>query len=224
MNINNGNMKSNNMKYICVDIDGVIADFGSVFRSIVERELGLKIPYNADRYGYEKLYPNKSKEITDLFNKEVSNGLFKSLPPIKLSIQCINCLYLTNYIILATTRPTTSSKDTIEWLRRHGINYDFLFVNKEKIKILKMFPNIDYIIDDKPSTLKEFKKAKIKTIAFDYGYNKRVRVDYRCKNWVQIMEVIRNGKLRGSYLQRIGVYSKNNKNIHKGRNRSNKTI
>ena len=82
-----------------------------------------------------------------------------------------------------------------EWLRKNSIIYDeIIFSGEDKSKFIKE-KNIDIMIEDSPRNLKTLSKVT-KMICYDWDYNRGIENEniYRCQNWNDIYNHIKNIK------------------------------
>lgn len=83
-------------------------------------------------------------------------------------------------------------KETVkEWLAKNEIVYDYIIFSKEDKSKHIMENNIDVMIEDAPSNLKNLSKLT-KMICVDWPYNRGIENDniYRCYNWNEIYDKI----------------------------------
>lgn len=81
------------------------------------------------------------------------------------------------------------------WLAKNDIIYDeLIFTTEDKSQAIKD-KKIDVMIDDSPYNLKSLSKIT-KMICYDWPYNQEINNEniYRCYNWDEIYEYIKNMK------------------------------
>ena len=164
---------------IGLDIDGVLADFGTHFLEYLDYE-DKSPPKEWDdprfRSGFKKIKddPVFWTTIPTLINPSEIN--------FKLSCYC-------------TARPFLMTIITMEWLWKNGFPYAPLInvgFNGKKSKRLK---SIDLFLDDGLHNYKDLNNNGIKCYLMSRSHNLKDTVDKRVNNFEEFNQVIKNGKI-----------------------------
>jgi 5'(3')-deoxyribonucleotidase len=141
---------------IAVDIDAVLGDLISPILKEVNKEYLLNLHYeDITEWEFCTGSMNISKEI----KKYLQNPDFVlNLPLINGAKESIKHLSIKNKIIIATSRPKETEKETIEWCNKHFSFHKFINFNGNS---KKDFP-ADVLIDDYIKNIEEF-------VRFDEG-------------------------------------------------------
>jgi len=132
---------------VIVDIDGTLTD------GVHREHFVQSTPKNWDAY-YARLSEDK---------------------PIDLVVRWVNKLVLDYIVVLVSGRPDTYQHETVTWLKKHRISYDYLLMRgggdkrpdtQVKADILKLLPKekIAMVIDDRPSVIEMWKSHGLKVI------------------------------------------------------------
>lgn len=90
---------------------------------------------------------------------------------------------------IITARDEKYRKETVEWLKENGIEYDSLIMTggESKKNIINNL-GLDVMIDDKPELFYEMKDSQTTMVCVDYGYNKDVPCDIRITREGEVIE------------------------------------
>ena len=155
---------------ICIDLDGVIANFTDSAIMMTEREYGIKFKYEdfkvpnigymitkyfQDQNMFMGLYGTKTPSRKEIYSKICPPGFFYNLAPFPGAIQAVKDLYNDGHEIIFLTLPLnwdTCSKEKEDWLNAyfHDIEYSIIMVSSPKIKNRVQ---CDCLIDDDPYAL-----------------------------------------------------------------------
>lgn len=196
-------------KVICIDIDGVLADYVQCFVDFISEKTGADLRnfvlkdyniYNA----LGEIIPGghqRMKFLKQQFQQEGHEaGHGRELPTIPGSVEALKELKAKGHtVVLLTARPYKQYPrlfaDTIEWLKEKGFVYDALIwdENKEE-RILKEFPNMICMIEDNVSNaLKVANKGKkVYLLEKDYNQGLEHKNIIRAETWECIMEDLKN--------------------------------
>ena len=176
---------------IGIDIDDTIAQFIPYFIKRYNEKYGTE--FNVEdikSFCLEEELDTIRRRIDDeVFGMQVKGEYWKleCYPDVA---ECISHLKDDgNEIILITSRVCAS--DTVEWLKRYGIEYDELYTIKSKQYILGAL-NLDFFIDDSLENIKYAEYFGIKPILFNQPWNsdcdrKNVK---RVFNWEDIYNYV----------------------------------
>lgn len=123
---------------VAVDIDGTLGDYYTHFHSFAELYLDKKLP---DQYKGNMEYSDYlelDKEVyRDIKLAYRQGGMKRSMPMYGVSDYFMNQLHRMGFEVwIATTRPyqrlDNIDPDTQFWLKRHGIEYDYLLYGEDK--------------------------------------------------------------------------------------------
>jgi hypothetical protein len=152
-------MKMNNR--VVVDIDGVLANFEKAFC----QEFGWE---RREMVSLESRYPAQSRAISQFVEDLFS---YQDLELLPLGLEIIN--YLNRYrfeVHLVSARPWGSEKPTQNWLKRHGVNFDSLYVSRQKTgQIANLRPLC--AVDDLFSVQQTLLKHNIPTLLIAQPWN-----------------------------------------------------
>lgn len=192
-------MEKEEKKYLCIDIDNVLAQTDVLMRKIIKDETKSRVclAYKDIIYfDYRKCRDNNNNQITNeewsrvhnIFSEETN---IMSLQPF-LNVQShLECLLDSGYELhLATTRLDKARIPTIKWLQTHKFPNPFslhFLRHGEKHKVLC---NFKAIIEDDLEQADKFAISGIRAYVIahpwnEHNYNKNV---IRIQNWEGLME------------------------------------
>jgi uncharacterized HAD superfamily protein/NTP pyrophosphatase (non-canonical NTP hydrolase) len=182
-------------KVICIDIDGVLAEYPRGFLDFIERETGKKI--SAVTYDlYSEVGQIISEEkVKELKHKFRTTGEKRFLPVIVGSKDALLKLKIKGYtIVLLSARPVKQYPrifaDTIEWLKANDLIYDaIIWDEKKEEKIMQEFPKMNFMVEDNGDNALKVAKKGFKVYLFDKTYNQNTRHEniIRVKSWEEIL-------------------------------------
>lgn len=175
---------------IGIDIDDTITETNYlVNKLLIENNIG-----NMDE-DFDSYLKKQSCDFENLIKTHIDSVLTNC--PIKDNVKEV-IDYLRekgNKIYIITARSNHYSSNvyqiTVDYLKKHGIEYDELLFGYEIKKNICIEKQIDIMLDDNKHTIKSLKDTKIDAIIFDTIYNK----DYcgkRVNNWLEFKEYIDN--------------------------------
>lgn len=150
------NLIDRDAKIVGIDIDGVLGEYHEWFLGFVEKITGKAF----ESIGQMKtvLGTKKYEEYKSMYRQ---SGWKAKMPVRDGAIELTNALKAAGYqIIILTARPykkyTRIYSDTLEFLSTNLIPFDAIIWDEEKhIKIIKEFPNLEFMIEDTPSIANE---------------------------------------------------------------------
>ena len=176
---------------IGVDIDGVIADFVTMFRKLVKKRYGVSLS-ESDIYAHDLflVLGVQEQEAKKLIRETLLTKL-KLVPNAKKSLA-----HLSKYhkIFIITARPKDLLEQTTRWLKSNGISYHGIVQQDEGEKHESNL-KLDVVIEDNlTEAIKWIGKAK-KVLLFDHPWNKSLNVRNlitRVRDWEDIVRFIDN--------------------------------
>lgn len=179
------------MNHLCigVDFDNVINNFTDVMRPYIRKKIG----YDSKQDDYDLLPKHfTQKQRADFYNDNIEY-MQKNTEPQENVIETISYLMEDHKIYIVTARGYDFATHTVDWLKKYKIPYtDILFQCGNKVDVSK-YLNLDIVIEDSPYNLLSLAHNNIKTITFDYPYNRNVyATEYRFNHWVDIGACIMN--------------------------------
>jgi hypothetical protein len=189
---------------LCVDIDGVLADYVDGYIDFLIRKgvVGVEvknIPLSTYNIA-EGLSIDKGLE--EMAKREFQeNGGFSSLPVYPQSASVLKSAREQGYrIALISARPYLEVRrihaDTVKWLGDNNVPYDAIFWGKDKADIVysKLYPiKPKYFIEDRDKHAIELANEGIKVLLLDKEYNQGVIHPniVRVKDWQEIYAIIK---------------------------------
>lgn len=132
-----------------LDLDGVVGDFETSFRSLAER-LANRPLRTVDRaaFSLSDRFAIPASLVDEVFATGVASGeLFGSVPPITDQINAVRHLHDAGWRIhVVTARPTAAKEATEWWLAEHAIPYDEITLTDSK----HMVTGLTILADDLP--------------------------------------------------------------------------
>jgi len=150
------NLIDKNSKVIGIDIDGVLGEYHSWFLTYLQKEHNL---YFTD---IDHVKVKVGTEVYEQLKSKYRQSDWKAkMPPRKGASELTHKLREAGYqIVVLTARPYKKYSriypDTLEFLRKNNIAFDAIIWDEQKhIKIIKEFPNLEFMIEDTPSIANE---------------------------------------------------------------------
>lgn len=162
-------VKNHNRAVYIIDLDGTIADGSHRLHKLPTKDLHLT-------------------ESWSEFNRMAVDDL-----PISSTIRLVNDLADSEaYVVILTGRSDEVKEETVAWLERHGVNYDFLImrpatdnrkdtvIKQEFIECIGGVEKVVAAFDDSPSVIAHFRSMGITTYQVcDYGDSLHHRQDLK---------------------------------------------
>ena len=164
-------------RVVCVDIDDVLGDYTEWFLNYSHKWL-----LDHDREKYKLCWDNKIKTISQLittigretYNKmkhDYRNSGIKAQMPVNTGArELLDYLNVKSYkIILLSARPYKDYNriwaDTLEWLKVNNLHFHAILFDRDKEDLVtKLFPNMEYFIDDHKGNIEKVSQAGFKCI------------------------------------------------------------
>jgi len=168
-------------KSMCLDLDGVVADF--------EGEFCKKFGWdNREFVKLEKRYPECREEI-GWFSE--SSKTYRELDVLDVGIRIARfCENAGIDIHVVTSRPIYTTKVTGDWLKSNKVPFDYLSVtNGVKLGIIERI-NPLFIVDDLLSVVEPCANVGIPSFLIDHPWNQKDDLDgiiYRIKNFDEFL-------------------------------------
>jgi len=182
------------MYKIFLDMDSTLNEFTQGYVNYYNRVYHEKVILtNEDLWQYEisKCIPNLTAKEAEIRKKAIFKvpGYWKNIPIKEGAITAVKWIYnnFDTYILTAPWMDNLNCvQEKVEWIKKY-----FPYFDTSKI-IFSAHKNVIHpqsiLIDDKPSNLEEFPG---KTIAFDYPFNRNIKVDGRITHWKEANDVLK---------------------------------
>ena len=186
---------------ICVDIDGVLADFSAGWTAHLSKVLNRVITPDLHTNYYIHTCIGISKEREEEIKEGwYTNGGFRDLPIYDGVVRGMNGLSKDFDIILVTARPVQEYRrievDTHQWLAKWGVPFNFISWGRYKIDQIQqeIWPaKVRWFLEDRLMNAIDLAKNGVQVILFNRPYNQGetpegvIRVD----NWEEAIGIIR---------------------------------
>lgn len=190
-------MGGNNMN-IGIDIDGVITNEKkgkeNVWLKSLNNYFQKEITRKKDVYNFTEAYDISFEDLKGFLEdklQEIYSNVDIS-PNAKKIIDKIKNKGHTVYLV--TARHKEFRPLTIQWLKKHNINYDYLYHDHNKAE-LALEKNIELFIEDNKSNAEQLLAENIPVILIKKYHNKGIEdndILYRVKNWDDIEDILKN--------------------------------
>ena len=173
---------------IGIDIDDTITETSGLIQQVLVENNLLDKSSDFDYYSKDELVD------FDRLIRENIEEVLTNCPIKKNAKEVINYLKSKgNKIYIITARSNYYSKNvyqiTIDYLKKHEIEYDELLFGYEEKKDICLEKKLDVMFDDSKRIIGSLKDTKVEEILFDASYNK----DYdgkRVNNWLEVKDYI----------------------------------
>jgi uncharacterized HAD superfamily protein len=163
-----------------LDIDGVIMNYDEAYSKFLESKGLKRTIYHRTSYSFHSIYGISKEQDEDYYDEFISSGGLLNCEPYDYIYGVINYLKSSNVIIaLVTARPSWKYKrviiDTILSLKKHGIEYNLIYSDKDKADVIinKIYPaNVICVVEDRDKHAIEVSHLGIKTFLINKSYNK----------------------------------------------------
>jgi len=160
-------------RIIAIDIDGVLNDYPKTWVDYANGELYTE---------YENLSQLKQgvsyTDYNALKRKYRTSRIKETFEPKEGAKELLNFLKSKGYfIVIMTSRPIEEYNEllfqTINWLRKNGLEYDFLYFSKRKhLDIIEKFNNLSFMIEDNRAYANAVSNHGYRVFLVDNEYNK----------------------------------------------------
>lgn len=172
------------MTTILVDMDGVIADWGTSYGAALDNygADAAMIPRHKDQRSFD-LFSGLTPLETAIVHEAMANMNYFKLLPIEGAVDALCGMVDYGHDVVICTSPWLPNpscvKDKIDWVSEHlGDGWaDRVIITKDKTMVRG-----DYLIDDKPNITGRFKPSW-EQIVFTQPYNVGVLDQYRIDSW-----------------------------------------
>ena len=155
------------MKKIMCDMDGVLAEFDTLFDAFVQKHLPDVGKPLQNVYRFRDRYPKYSDKINGLFSRFAKSGGFLEARPTP-SCEKVNELNAT----ILTKRPKSASEDTYAWLKEHGIKFNNIIITTDKSQYINQTV---VLFEDHPVYIMPFAEAGVRCYLFDHPFNRHIK-------------------------------------------------
>jgi FMN phosphatase YigB (HAD superfamily) len=150
-----------------IDVDSTLYDFSTpLYQEVIKAAPNFPTPDKWDRWEIETFGFLTRKQLQPIFDKVQSE--IEIYPPFVESKALLNYLSKYSEIIIATHRSPKFKVQLLNWLDKHNLPYDDLYVGYDKTTL---FNDAHMIIDDAPHTLRKAKEYGILGMALRYPWN-----------------------------------------------------
>lgn len=145
------NLIDKNAKIVGIDIDGVLGDYHPWFLKFADDIFGFK--FDTIESLKEKLGTEQYETVKSMYRQ---SGRKAYMPVKEGAVELTKKLKEKGYqIIILTARPYKKYSriypDTLEFLKKNDIQFDAIIWDRKKhVKIIKEFPNLEFMIEDTP--------------------------------------------------------------------------
>ena len=175
---------------ILVDMDGVLADWGSEWDKEVQERKAHFLPLTEDQRSFN-LFENRSEEEKEVVRQIMNSpGFYSRLGAIPGAAEALNEMLSLRHDVRIVTAPwltnPTCASDKYDWAERHiGAGWgERTIITKDKTLIRG-----DYLIDDKPEIV-GIEIPEWEHIWFTQPYNRDLNHYRRIDNWSEWKDVI----------------------------------
>ena len=186
------NPKFSDKKIIGVDLDGVVCNLWDPFRQQVLMRTGIDLPRDIPAYNPEECSKLTREQMENIFRE--GRTMYMNLPEIARAKSALRSLKNRYRIHIITHRDFYKGiqKDTLRWLKKHGIPYDKItFTGLDKTREV-LDAGCGYMIEDCGEVAIKLAKKRQKVILLDRSYNKSFnhRLISRVKSWDEIISML----------------------------------
>lgn len=185
---------------ICVDIDGVLADFVNSFLETLNeirrrRFWGLprRVRYeDVHRYDLADATGSSPPVIADLVNSFGMQGRYLTLTALPDAPGVMRTLSKAHELTVVTERPARFSQDSIAWLAAHSIPYRRL-VHCTPAERPHLASQHDLLIEDRLEYARDAAEAGCNVILFDHPWNREGALPprvFRVASWQEALRVV----------------------------------
>lgn len=170
-------------KVAVIDIDGVIMDYDSAYYDFLVNQ-GLEAKSNVDRteFSFHKIFNMTKTEDEKYYNQFISTGGFLKVKAFDYAKFLLNYLiYHGIKIVLVTARPnwiySRIMSDTIKSLYQSGLEYDYIFFDKDKADIVinYIYPaQVLFALEDRDKHAAELSHLGVRTLLLNKTYNQNL--------------------------------------------------
>lgn len=179
---------------ICVDIDGILADFVGEFLPHLNQKFGCDLTReDVICYSFAKVINVPSEQVGNLITQLGNEGLYVRLQPVTGAVTAMRQLNKNHEVNLVTDRPIERHNDTVEWLNAHGIPHLQLYHCRNDERKAFMLSNDIIIEDNLEYALAVANKRQCTVILYDHPWNRDGQLPanvHRVTSWQQATELI----------------------------------
>ncbi len=169
------------MRVVCIDIDGCVADYDFGYTNFLEQEKGLKAVTTEERleYTFNKRYGISITREEELYDEFVRGGGFRQLKVFPHAARVIHWLIESSFIpVFVTARPNwlykRISEDTQYWKEQNGFGEVLTIFDKDKADVVinKIAPaKVVAFIEDRDKHAIEIAHIDVKVFLINRSYN-----------------------------------------------------
>lgn len=166
------------MKRIGLDLDSTLNNLTDVWIELYNKDYNDNLKYFSNWDNHNDVKPECGKKIYDYLHKP---NLFYELDIIDGARETVEFLSKHYELYIVTAYIPETCVDKVNWVRKYLPNFNIsniVFLNKKNIL------ELEYLIDDGPHNIEEFKGTGI---VYDRPYNRYLGDEYhRVNNWKDI--------------------------------------
>ena len=183
---------------IGIDVDGVIRDFITAFKSVVGQEYpNAKIPESISTWKFEDDITDLSREeIKEIYKEKFCKQCFQEALPFSEAVPAFWTLEKWaeregHELIIVTSQVPENRHYTLSWLGKYGLNFDTVYFRKgrDKWKV-----DVDYLVDDSPNNHRAWvygRGMQEGIILVDAPYNQHINSSYRITSLDQVKDIVK---------------------------------
>lgn len=182
----------NTPKRIVLDLDGVVCNW----RKDLLDFMGLSYYYyETTEWDFWKQLPVTREEFFRQWNEFTKSGRLACITPINGAIEGVHQIIRWGHeLSFMTSRSGETKGQTFDWLLSHAFLYVPIRFCVDKHVLLQDM-RVDMFVDDAPRQIEKAMEIGIRTVVFDWPYNKNVggeRVTGRTdkKKWANLLKLI----------------------------------
>lgn len=176
---------------LAIDIDNCLSQTQVQLCKIIKSKFGIEATTDLIMdYDWVKCFSITEGQVSEVLDEFHCNCY--DVQPIAGGPEAIRKLKRQHEIHIVTARDSKYAVEaTQKWLIRHAIPYDSLTFASDKLPVCSEL-NIDFIVEDKGETARQFAENGIKTILIDYPWNREFSHEniFRVYDWSQVLAVL----------------------------------
>lgn len=170
--------------HLAIDLDNTLVDTLTTCLGCFNRLTGQRFTRDdCTMYTFFELYGWKLEEYLEVYARH-GNEIHGEARPYPGAVEILRELARHHRLTVVTARPMTYATLSIDWLKRHGVPYDAISFNPDKLATCRAM-NIDLLIDDTPHYAEAFSRQGHEMMLMDHPYNRYIDHPgiYRVSDW-----------------------------------------
>jgi uncharacterized HAD superfamily protein len=162
-------------KFICIDVDGVVADYEGQLNRVLTREFGQLAYCDRSIYSLEKRYEKNPVILSRALEYTADPNFYYPLRPIDPVVDFVVRISESSDILFLSSRPTAAETITARWLKRNVVSKFVLKCGvSDKADFLIGEGRIAFVVDDSPETISKIKDIGFVAICYDQQWNQGI--------------------------------------------------